>query len=50
MASTIFIEYKEEVLPKLIPAVIDSIWYPKPVEDEETEEPVVEPVVEEPVI
>lgn len=48
--TTIFIEYKEEVLPKLIPAVIDSIWYPKPEEEEETDEPVEEPVVEEPVI
>ena len=30
---TIFVEYKEELLPKLIPAVIDSIWYPKAEED-----------------
>jgi hypothetical protein len=26
--TTIFVEYKEELLPKLIPAVIDPIWYP----------------------
>lgn len=30
---TVFVEYKEELLPKLIPAVIDSIWYPKNEED-----------------
>jgi hypothetical protein len=26
---TKFIEYNEELLPKLIPAVIDEYWYPK---------------------
>ena len=39
---TKFVEFKEELLPKLIPAVIDSIWYPKeeeePVEPDEDEE------------
>lgn len=25
---TKFVEYKEELLPKLIPAVIDEYWYP----------------------
>lgn len=30
---TIFVEYKEELLPKLIPAVIDDIWYPPTDED-----------------
>lgn len=31
--TTIFVEHKEELLPKLIPAVIDSIWYPPKDED-----------------
>jgi hypothetical protein len=31
---TIFVEFKEEVLPKCIPAVIDALWYP-PVDGEE---------------
>lgn len=34
--STIFVEYKEELLPKLIPAVIDPIWYPPKDEEEDT--------------
>ena len=34
---TIFVEFKEEVLPKLIPAVIDSIWYPKNNEEDNVE-------------
>jgi hypothetical protein len=32
---TIFVEFKEEVLPKCIPAVIDSIWYPPKDEEED---------------
>ena len=36
--TTIFVEYKEELLPKLIPAVIDPIWYP-PKDEDEDEEP-----------
>lgn len=35
---TIFVEFKEELLPKLIPAVIDSIWYPPTDEEEPAEE------------
>ena len=34
---TKFIEFKEELLPKLIPAVIPEYWYPK--EEEEDGEP-----------
>ena len=32
---TKFVEFKEEVLPKLIPAVIPEYWYPK--KDEEVD-------------
>ena len=35
---TIFVEYKEELLPKIIPAVIDSIWYPKTTEEDGAED------------
>lgn len=42
---TIFVEFKEEVLPKCITAVIDALWYP-PVDDEDDEEE--DGVVEEP--
>ena len=42
---TIFVEFKEEVLPKCIPAVIDALWYP-PVDEENDEEE--DGVVEEP--
>lgn len=35
---TIFVEFKEELLPKCIPAVIDSLWYPKKEEEPETED------------
>lgn len=31
---TKFVEFKEELLPKIITAVIDSIWYPKNEEEE----------------
>ena len=43
----------QEILPKLIPAAIPGIWYPVVDEDNEepsTDEPVVEPVVEEPEV
>lgn len=33
--TTEFKEYKEELLPKLIPAVIPEYWYPKNEDDEE---------------
>lgn len=36
--TTEFIEFKEEVLPKLIPAAVPGIWFEKPKEDEEPEE------------
>lgn len=32
---TYFKEYKEELLPKFIPAVIDAYWYPPKDEDED---------------
>ena len=35
---TIFVEFKEELLPKLIPAVIDDIWYPPTDEDGEADD------------
>lgn len=34
---TIFVEFKEELLPKLIPAVIDPLWYP-PKDDDDSED------------
>jgi hypothetical protein len=48
---TVFVEFKEEVLPKIIPAVVDSLWYPKaeeePAEEDGTnEEPAEEEVVD----
>ena len=44
---TKFIEFKEEVLPKLIPAVIDEYWYPEDEEDGPSGESDDELVVEE---
>lgn len=35
---TKFVEFKEEVLPKLIPAVIDEYWYPKNEDDSQDDE------------
>jgi len=32
---TKFIEFKEEVLPKIIPAVVEKYWYPEPEEGNE---------------
>ena len=47
---TVFVEFKEEVLPKIIPAVVDSLWYPKaeeePAEDDTDKEPAEEEVVD----
>lgn len=47
---TVFVEFKEEVLPKIIPAVVDSLWYPKAEESAEddgaNEEPAEEEVVD----
>ncbi len=40
---TVFVEFKEEVLPKIIPAVVDSLWYPK-AEDDTDKEPAEEVV------
>lgn len=31
--TTKFVEYKEELLPKCIPAIIDDLWYPPVDED-----------------
>ena len=36
--TTEFIEFKEEVLPKLIPAVIPEYWYPKNEDDTEDDQ------------
>ncbi len=36
---TVFVEFKEEVLPKNIPAVVDSLWYPKAEDDDTNKEP-----------
>lgn len=35
--TTEFVEFKGEVLPKLIPAVIDEYWYPPVDEDADTD-------------
>ena len=47
---TVFVEFKEEVLPKIIPVVVDSLWYPKaeeePAEDDADKEPAEEEVVD----
>ena len=43
---TVFVEFKEEVLPKIIPAVVDFLWYPKAEEDGTNEEPAEEEVVD----
>ena len=34
---TVFVEFKEELLPKYIPAVIPEYWYPPKNEDENVE-------------
>ena len=36
--ATKFVEFKEEVLPKVIPAVIPEYWYPEPDEDASEDE------------
>ena len=35
---TKFVEFKEEVLPKIIPAVIPEYWYPEYEEDQEDDD------------